>query len=206
MDSELGRKGERHPFSPYLVPVGCPSYNSRRNYTGSGGQCEAGPVLEGMSLGANASVALEPRGEAFVASIPLAQLERLGNRPDEQLQVACDAYGRTVGIMREVLADIEQLKSSRTPIPARKMWELGDAVVNLGAELEENDMEMDGLNDHLVRDLGINAKRMGTIVTFRRHLPDQEMIPETLGWSQCEKKARHVAQELRSQWAAATES
>ena len=157
-------------------------------------------------MGANASVALQPRGESFVASIPLTQLELLGDRPDERLQVACDAYGRTVATIREVLADIEQLKSKRTPIPARKMWELGNAVVNLGAELDDNSMEMEGLNDHLVRDLGINAKRMGTIVTFRRHLPEQEMIPETLGWSQCEKQARKVAQELKAAWDAAAQS
>lgn len=166
----------------------------------------AAPFSEEMLLVANASVVLEPRGEGFVASIPLAQLELLGDRPDERLQVACDAYGRTVAAIREVLADIEQLKSRRTPIPARKMWELGDAVVNLGAELEENSMEMEGLNDHLVRDLGINAKRMGTIVTFRRHLPEQEMIPESLGWSQCEKQARKVAEELRAAWPIATQS
>ena len=60
---------------------------------------------------------------------------------------------------------------------------------------------MESLNDHLVRDLAINAKRMGTIVTFRRHLPEQEMIPESLGWSQCEKQARKVAEELRAAWA-----
>ncbi len=153
-------------------------------------------------MGDHAIVALEPRGEGFVASIPLTQLERLGDRPDERLKVACDSYGRTMAVMREVLADIEQLKGRRIPIPARKMWELGDAVVNLGTELEDNFMELDSLNDHLVRDLGINAKRMGTIVTFRRHLPDQEVIPETLGWSQCEKQARKVAEELKSAQAA----
>lgn len=157
-------------------------------------------------VGANASVSLEPRGEGFIASISLAQLELLGDRPEERLQVACDAYGRTVGRMREVLADIELLKSRRTPIPARKMWELGDALVNLAALLEENFMEMAGLNDHLVRDLGINAKRMGTIVTFRRHLPNQEMIPEVLGWSQCEKQARKVAEELKAAWVVASQS
>ena len=157
-------------------------------------------------MGANASVALEPRGEGFVASIPLTQLELLGDRPDERLQTACDVYGRTVALIRDVLEDIELLKSRRTPIPARKMWELGDAVVNLSASMDENSMEMDGLNDHLVRDLGINAKRMGTIVTFRRHLPDQDMIPETLGWSQCEKQARKVAQELKAAWASVSES
>ena len=39
---------------------------------------------------------------------------------------------------------------------------------------------------------------MGTIVTFRRHLPEKELIPESLGWSQCEKQARKVAEELKA--------
>ena len=150
-----------------------------------------------------ALIALEPRGEGFIASVPLSQVERLGDRPEVCLQSACNAYGRAVEAMRDVLADIEQLKSKRTPIPARRMWELGDAVVNLCAELEDGFMELDSLNDHLVRDLGINAKRMGTIVTFRRHLPDKELIPETLGWSQCEKQARKVAEELKAAQASA---
>ena len=46
-----------------------------------------------LTLGANASVALDPRGEGFVASIPLTQLELLGDRPDERLQLACEAHG-----------------------------------------------------------------------------------------------------------------
>ena len=145
-----------------------------------------------------ALIAVEPRDDGFVSSVPMASLDRLGDRPEVSLQTACDAYARAVGSMREVLAEIDQLKSRRIPIPARKMWELGDAVVNLGTELEDGFMEIDGLNDHLVRDLGINGKRMGTIVTFRRHLPDRDLIPESLGWSQCEKQARKVAEELKA--------
>ena len=149
-------------------------------------------------MGDLALIAVETRDDGFVASVPIAQLHRLGDQPDASLKVACDAYGAAIAAMQEVLADIDQLKRKRTPIPARKMWELGDAVVTLGAQLEEGYMEVDGLNDHLVRDLGINGKRMGTIVTFRRHLPDKELIPESLGWSQCEKQARKVAEELKS--------
>ena len=149
-------------------------------------------------MGDLALIAVEPRDEGFVASVPIFLLDRLGDKPDVSLQAACDAYGRTIGAMREVMADIDQLKRKRIPIPARKMWELGDAVVALSSELEEDSMEVEGLNDHLVRDLGINGKRMGTIVTFRRHLPEKELIPEKLGWSQCEKQARKVAEELKA--------
>ena len=150
-----------------------------------------------------ALISVEPRDEGFVSSVPMASLDRLGEKPEIALQIACDAYARAVGSMREVLAEIDQLKGRRIPIPARKMWELGDAVVKLGSELEDGFMELDGLNDHLVRDLGINGKRMGTIVTFRRHLPERDLIPESLGWSQCEKQARKVAEELKSAQSAA---
>ena len=152
-------------------------------------------------MGSLALIALEPRDEGFVSSVPISQLARLGDKPEVSLKVACDAYGRAIGAMREVLGDIDQLKSKRIPIPARKMWELGDAVVTLGVELEDCSMELDSINEHLVRDLGINAKRMGTIVTFRRHLPEKELIPESLGWSQCEKQARKVAEKLKSEQA-----
>ena len=145
-----------------------------------------------------ASVVFEPREDGFIASAPLSHLGRMGARPDASLQEACRAYNRTLIVMQAVLDDIDQLKGQRIPIPARKMWELGDAVVNLGADLERDGLELDNLSEHLVRDLGINGKRMGTIITFRRHLPDQELIPESLGWSQCEKQARKVAEELKS--------
>ena len=45
---------------------------------------------------------------------------------------------------------------------------------------------------------GLTESGLGTIVTFRRHLPDLELIPESLRWSQCEKQARKVAEELKS--------
>ena len=145
-----------------------------------------------------ALVAFEPRGDGFISSVPMEHIHCLGERPDLLLQDACEIYGRSIGAMRDLFADLADLKRKRTPIPARKMWELGDAVLALVGELEQSSMEPDGLNDHLARELGINGKRLGTIVTFRRHLPDLELIPESLRWSQCEKQARKVAEELKS--------
>ncbi len=145
-----------------------------------------------------ALVAFEPRYAGFVSSIPIAHLDYLGESPEIRLQQACEIYSRSIGAMRELLADLDKLKGKRIPIPARKMWELGDTVLALVAELEQSSMEPDNLNEQLVRDLGLNVKRLGTIVTFRRHLPDIELIPEFLGWSQCEKHARKVAQELKA--------
>ena len=141
-------------------------------------------------------VAFEPREEGFVASVPMEQLDALGEHPEALLRAASEAYKNSIGGMRSLLADIAALKARRITISARKIWELGDAVLALISELEQYSMELDGLYDHLVRDLGMKEKRIGTVITFRRHLPDKEFIPETLAWSQCEKRARKAAQSL----------
>ena len=141
-------------------------------------------------------VAFEPREEGFIASVPMEQLDSLGEHPEASLQKASETYQRSIDIMRSLLADMDGLKAERTPITARSIWELGDAVLALVGELSQRSMELDSLYEHLGRDLGMNEKRLGTVITFRRHLPDKELIPESLGWSQCEKSARKVAESL----------
>lgn len=141
-------------------------------------------------------VAFEPGRDGFRASVPMEQLDALGKHPEIALKEASNIYQNSVSRMRLMLAEMDVLKTNRSPIPARKVWELGDAVVALADDLGQKSMELDSLYDHLVRDLGMNEKRLGTMITFRRHLPKQEFIPESLGWSQCEKSARKVAKSL----------
>ena len=141
-------------------------------------------------------VTFEPGEDGFRASVPMGQLDALGKHPELALKEASNIYQDSVIRMRLLLAEMDVLKTKRSPIPARKVWELGDAVVTLTGDLGQKSMELDSLYDHLVRDLGMNEKRLGTVITFRRHLPKQEFIPEALGWSQCEKSARKVAESL----------
>lgn len=141
-------------------------------------------------------VAFEPRNDGFMASVPMEQLDSLGERPDLLLQKASEIYMHAVGKMRLILSEIGRVKGRRNPIPAQTVWELGDAVIDLVDSLAAMSLELDGLYEHLVRDLGMNQKRLGTVITFRRHLSDKELIPESLGWSQCEKNARKVAESL----------
>ena len=141
-------------------------------------------------------VAFQPRAEGFIASVPMEQLDSLGADPEASLQKASVTYQCSVEAMRLLLSEMDGLKAKRIPIPARSVWELGDKVLALLCELRQSSMELDGLYEHLGRDLGMNEKRLGTVITFRRHLSDKELIPESLGWSQCEKSARKVAENL----------
>ena len=141
-------------------------------------------------------VTFEPVEDGFRGSVPMEKLDALGNNPELELKEASRIYQNSVSRMQLLLAEMAGFKARRSPIPARKVWELGDAVMSLTCDLGIKSMELDDLYKHLVRDLGMNEKRLGTMITFRRHLLRQEYIPETLGWSQCEKGARKVAENL----------
>ena len=127
----------------------------------------------------------------------MEQLDDLGARPELALQAASALYQRSVAEMQMHLSEMAELKAQRQPITARKVWELGDAALTLVDNLAKTSLAVDGLYEHLVRDLGMNQKRLGTVITFRRHLPDKEFIPASLSWAQCEKSARKVAETLR---------
>lgn len=141
-------------------------------------------------------VAFTPRQDGFIAAVPLEQLDGLGAHPELLLEKAGALYGESVAEMRLRLSEMAAMKAQRQPITAQKVWELGDAIFRLVGYLTNMSLEADSLYEHLARDLGVKQKRLGAAVTFRRHLPDKELIPASLGWAQCEKSARKAAENL----------
>ena len=143
-----------------------------------------------------AFVAFAPRDGGYVASVPMEQLESLGDHPEAVLNEASTTYARSLQIMRSLVDEFEHFKANRTAIPAYKVWELGDAVLDFIKNLRGTSLEIDGLYEHLERDIGIKRKRWEAAITFRRHLPTKGLIPESLRWRECEKNARGIAEEL----------
>ena len=146
-------------------------------------------------------VAFDPREDGFIASVPMKQFDAVGERPEAVLEEASATYGSAIEVMQSLLDDFDQLKASRTAITAQRVWEFGDAVFHLVEDLGQSSLEIDGLYEHLVRDLGIERGRLGKYrltraITFRRYLPDKDMIPKSLEWSRCEKNARGMAERL----------
>jgi len=63
--------------------------------------------------------------------------------------------------------------------------------------LAELSLEIDDVYKHLVRDLGAKRKWLEKAIIFRRYLPTQDLIPQSLNWGRCEKGTRRVAERLR---------
>ena len=144
------------------------------------------------------SVSFEPRNGRFMAFLSMEGLLSLEGDPEPLLRKATHEYEQAVYQMRLLSEQIEKLRSDHNPIPARKVWEWGDAIFKLTHQLATLSLQLDQLYEHLGRDLGVRRKRLEKIVTLRRHLPQKELIPELLNWGRLEKGTRKAAERLRA--------
>jgi hypothetical protein len=133
-----------------------------------------------------AFVAFESRDGQFVALLSIEGLFSGDGDPEAVLRKAAEVY------------EIQTSRADRKLVPARKIWDLGDAIFELKSELEKLSLQIDRLYDHLVRDLGARRKWLEKVIIFRRYLPDEALIPESLNWGRCEKGTRKAAERLRN--------
>ena len=149
-----------------------------------------------MKVEVIAFVSFEPIENGFRALLPLDTI--LSSIEDQQpiLLAAAEAYTTSVGRMRSLVVTFTDCRQRRVPIPARKVWLLGEIVFDLINELKLLNLEIDGLYDHLVRDLSVKRKWLEKVIILRRYVPNVEIIPESLPWGRCEKGTKAVAKEL----------
>lgn len=114
------------------------------------------------------------------------------------LSKASDIYEHAITRMNFLIAEINAVRSKRKPVTARKIWDVGDAIFTLRDELGQLGLELDGVYDHLTRDLGVKRKWLEKVIILRRYLPNKEPIPESLNWGRCEKGTRRVAEQIKS--------
>ena len=132
----------------------------------------------------------------FLAALSMDDFVESSSNVEVLLHKASKRYGDSIGAMRAVLSEIQSLRDNRIAIPARKVWKLGDLIFKLTRKMENLSLQIDGLYAHLRRDLNVNHKWLEKVVTLRRYLPRQTLIPKPLNWGKCDKGTRRVAEEL----------
>ena len=150
-----------------------------------------------MTKNALGFVWFEPHDGQFRAFLTMEDIITGREDPEVLLNQVAGLYEQAVKGMRSLVAEIQDMRTDRKLVPARKVWQVGDAIFILGKELEKFSLQVDGLYDHLVRDLGVKRKWLEKVVIFRRYLPEQEAIPDSLNWGRCEKGTRRIAEQIR---------
>lgn len=113
------------------------------------------------------------------------------------LERATAVYEEHIAAMRAIVAELQSFRSRHTLTPARKVWQLGDQIIELMVKIESMSLEIEGLYDHLVRDLGVKRKWLEKVLTLRRYIPHEEYIPLSMNWGRLEKGTGRKARLLR---------
>ena len=143
-----------------------------------------------------AFVSFEPKNEQFIGLLSIEAALGAERDLEDLLREATNIYKRYITRMRSVLVEIQVVRANRKLIPARKVWQIGDTIFQLRDELERQGLQLDGVYDHLTRDLGVKRKWLEKVIILRRYLSDKALIPKSLNWGRCEKGTRRVAQRL----------
>jgi hypothetical protein len=142
-------------------------------------------------------VTIKATESGFKAFVALEYLASTRKDPELVLRQATQLYTRYVREMRSVVREVETYRVHHQSVPARTIWNLGDAIFRLRTRLKALSLQLDGVYEHLVRDLGVKRKWLEKVVTLRRYVSAQDAIPESLTWGRCEKGTRRVAESLQ---------
>jgi hypothetical protein len=143
-----------------------------------------------------AFVSFKSDKQRFVPSMSIDHL--LSSQRDLELTLneAAEVYNHRIINMHSLIIEIGNYRMSRKPLPARIVWELGNNIFLLVDELEKLSLQIDGLYDHLERDLGAKRKWLEKVIILRRYVSKKELIPASLNWGKIEKGTRRKSERV----------
>jgi len=144
-----------------------------------------------------AFVSFEPINKSFRAYLSMEEFILSDKDPELTIKKAVKIYENSIIEMHAFIKEIQGFRNNRKRVPAHKVWQLGNTIFELQYNLNKLFLQLDGLYDPLVRDLGVKRKWLVKVIIFRRYLPDENAIPQSLNWGRCEKGTRRIAEKLR---------
>ena len=130
-----------------------------------------------------ASLEFVRRDGRFRGQVPMGHLSRLVGDPAESLRDATEAFGVAVEQIAVWRKETTKHRKAGQSISARRAWLLGDIVLRLTTELQENGARLENIYEQL----GQHAKtpaRLDRYVSFRRYLENIDFISDDLKWTE----------------------
>jgi hypothetical protein len=141
-------------------------------------------------------ISFETSQQGIRATLSMQGIINIEGDVESVINQATEIYKSALNEMKDLLFKREGLQKDRIRIPARLIWQIGDAIFRLNDDLLKIDLQIDNTYYHLVRDLGVNRKWLEKVVIFRRYIQHKELIPETATWGSFEKGTRKKVQLL----------
>ena len=103
-------------------------------------------------------ISFETTQQGIKASLSMQGMIDIDGDLEIVVNRAVDIYKDSLSEMKNLLQEREKFQEVRKRIPARLIWQIGDAVFRLNDNLSKNNFQIDNTYHHLVRDLGVNRK------------------------------------------------
>lgn len=141
-------------------------------------------------------VSFEQAGNNFRAYIAIEDAIFGQKDPEEIAKKACVIYEDTIKRMIKQIAVVRTARASRRFVTAREVWNVGDTIFSLVDKLKKIGLQIDGVYDHLTRDIDEKKKWLEKAIILRRYISDIKFVPESLNWGRIEKGTRKKAERL----------
>ncbi len=141
-------------------------------------------------------VSFKPENSGYTGHVPIEELWSSNRDYETVLQEASNLYEGSIVRMQRMIDEINSYRNQRRLLPARKIWKLGNMIFTLIEDLKGLSLQIDGLYDHLCRDLNVKRKWLEKVIIFRRYIPNVSLIPDSLNWGRCEKGTRKIAERI----------
>jgi len=113
----------------------------------------------------------------------MGHLSRLVGDPAESLRAATEAFNVAIEQIATWRRETAKYRKQGQSISARRAWLLGDIVLRLMTELQQNGTRLENMYEQLGRHAKTPA-RLDRYVSFRRYLENIDFIPDDLKWAE----------------------
>ncbi len=137
-------------------------------------------------------------GSEFTGSVSLQDFMKNGtgrNSLSNQTKKAAANYER---LTKECKIIIDRVKSgdSINQASLKDMWSLGSKIRSFANSLKKDGFYLNGLYEHLVRDLQVSRNLLEKVVVFRSYFSDHSLIPNNMVWREIRYAVRRNAEKL----------
>lgn len=150
----------------------------------------------GTPIKQHSFISFQPLGDNFRSLVSLEDAFKKDIVWQDISDRAANIYLKKISLMKAEIESIKETKKIKHAINARQMWTLGNYIFELIDDLEKLQLQIDGVYDHLERDLSVKRKWLEKVVILRRYVTTLEIIPKDLKWSLFEHSIKNKVEQL----------
>lgn len=137
-------------------------------------------------------------GAEFTGSVSLQDFVENGirrNNLSSQTKKAATNYQKFI---QECKIIIDRVKRgvSINQASLKDMWSLGNKIRRFTNGLEKHGFYLNGLYEHLMRDLQVSRDLLEKVIIFRSYFSDRSLIPNNMVWREIRDAVRTNAEKL----------